>query len=78
VVALRPQAVQIGAAGTGIPGRLEFRRFLGEIELLELAVQGLDRPIRARVRRAGDLRLKSEVGINVDPAEVLVFAAAGA
>jgi iron(III) transport system ATP-binding protein len=78
VVAVRPQGVQTGPAGSGIPGRLEFRRFLGEIELLELAVEGLDRPLRARVRRAGDLALKSEVGIHVDPAEVLVFAAAGA
>ncbi|HEX2215868.1 MAG TPA: ABC transporter ATP-binding protein [Xanthobacteraceae bacterium] len=78
VVAIRPQGIRLHPAGTGIPGRLEFRRFLGELELLEIAVQGLDIPLRARVRRSGEFTLKGEVGIEIDPTEVLVFAATAA
>jgi iron(III) transport system ATP-binding protein len=78
VVAIRPQGVRLRPAGVGSPGRLEYRRFLGEVELLEVTVEGLDRPLRARAREAGAFALKSEIGIEIDPAEVLVFAAAGA
>jgi iron(III) transport system ATP-binding protein len=78
VVAIRPQGVQLRPAGLGAQGRLEFRRFLGEVELLEIGVEGLATPLRARARRSGGIALKSEVGIEIDPAEVLVFAAPGA
>lgn len=77
IVAVRPSGIQLQAGG-GIAGRLESRRFLGEVELLEIAIEGLDRPLRARVRSGGDLALNSEVAVAVDPAEVLVFNAAGA
>jgi iron(III) transport system ATP-binding protein len=78
VVAIRLQGVRVRPSGSGIAGRLEFRRFLGEVDLLEIAVEGLDAPLRARTRPAGALALKSDVAVEVDPAEVLVFAAAGA
>jgi iron(III) transport system ATP-binding protein len=75
VVAIRPQGVQVGAAGTGMAGRLVYRRFLGEVELLEIAVEGLDTRLRARTRGVAHLPLKCELGVSIDPAEVLVFAA---
>ena len=80
IVAIRPQGVRVGAAGEGVPAWLEGRRFLGELELLELSVEGLDAPLRARMRASGDggRTVKREAAIAVDPAEVLVFAAAGA
>jgi iron(III) transport system ATP-binding protein len=78
VVAIRPQGVALAPAGAGVPGRLESRRFLGETDLLELAVEGLEAPLRARVRRSTDYPLRSEVAVAIDASEVLVFAAPGA
>jgi iron(III) transport system ATP-binding protein len=74
VAAIRPQGISLTAPGTGIAGRLESRRFLGEVELLEVTVNGIEEPLRARVRAGGSAAPKSEVGIAIDPAEVLVFA----
>jgi iron(III) transport system ATP-binding protein len=75
IVAVRPQGVRIRRAGQGIPGRLDRRRFLGVVELVEIAVNGLDRPLKGRVRDPIVLPEKSEIAIDIDPAEVLVFAA---
>ena len=50
VVCIRPQGVRLKPAGFCLPGRVLSRRFLGEVDLVEIAVQGLDRPLQARVR----------------------------
>ena len=39
-------------AGQGVPARVLDARFLGDVALVELAVQGLDAPILARVRES--------------------------
>ena len=54
--------------------RLLSRRFLGEIELLEIAVNGAEGPLRARVRERVYTSPGGAVGVNIDPSEVLVFA----
>ena len=78
VVAIRPQGISLRPTGTGIAGRLETRRFLGEVELIELRVNGVAEPLMARVRERVYLPPQSSVGIAIDPAEVLVFAASQA
>jgi iron(III) transport system ATP-binding protein len=78
VVAIRPQGIKVRPAGLCIPARLERSRFLGEVVLCEIGVNGLDRPLVARVREPIAAASKSEIGIEVDLAEVLVFAAPGA
>jgi len=78
IVAIRPQGIALRPTGTGIAGRLEARRFLGEVELIELRVNGIAEPLIARVRERVYLPPQSAVGIAIDPAEVLVFAASGA
>jgi iron(III) transport system ATP-binding protein len=78
VVAIRPQGIALRPAGSGIAGRLEARRSLGEVELLEVTVDGSAEPVMARVRERVYLPAQSTVGIAIDPAEVLVFAASGA
>ena len=78
VVAIRPQGIALRPTGSGIAGRLESRRFLGEVEFLEVTVNGIAEPLMARVRERVYLPPQSTVGIAVDPAEVLVFAASGA
>ena len=75
VVAIRPQGVSLRPPGTGLAGRLESRRFLGEVELLEVSVNGVEEPLRARVRERVYAPPGSAVGVAIDPAEVLVFAA---
>jgi iron(III) transport system ATP-binding protein len=75
IVAVRPQGIRIRRSGQGIPARLDRRRFLGVVELVEIAVEGLDRPLKGRVRDHLVVPEKSEIGIEVDQAEVLVFAA---
>jgi len=78
VVCIRPQGLRLHPAGHCIPGRIVARRFLGEVDLLEIAVAGLEVPVLARVRDAGERAPGEDVGLAVDPAEVLVFTASGA
>jgi iron(III) transport system ATP-binding protein len=75
IVCIRPQAIRLRAPGFCLPGRVLSRRFLGEIDLLEIAVQGLDLPVRARLRGSPQAVAGADVGIDIDADEVLVFAA---
>ncbi len=75
VVCVRPHGVRLVPAGEGVPGRLVTRRFLGEVELLEIAVEGLDRPLQARARDLAAIRpVGAEVGVVIDEDAVLIFA----
>ncbi len=74
VAAIRPQGVELMAPGSGVPGRIVNHRFLGELDLYEVAVAGLDRPLVARRRTKAGLLRGHDVGVNIEPAEVLVFA----
>jgi iron(III) transport system ATP-binding protein len=69
--------VRLRAPGFCLPGRVLTRRFLGEVDLVHLAVQGLDAPLQARTRESFRPGEGEDVGIDVDPDEVLVFAASG-
>ena len=75
VLAVRPQGVHLTTSHEGIPARIEHKHFLGETELVELSVEGLDMPLKARLRKSASGSVKSDARIVVDPAEVLVFAA---
>jgi iron(III) transport system ATP-binding protein len=70
---VRPQGVRLTEAGRGLPARILAQRFLGEMHLLELNVQGLDRPLRARVREKPPQGRRRDVGVAIDLDEVLVF-----
>jgi iron(III) transport system ATP-binding protein len=75
IVCIRPQGVRLKPAGFCIPGRVISRRFLGEVDLVHVAVQGLERPLQARVRDTARVEPGQDVGIEIDEHEVLVFAA---
>jgi iron(III) transport system ATP-binding protein len=75
VVCIRPQGVRLRPPGFCLPGRVVSRRFLGEVDLVHVAVQGLDRPLQARVRDRSAGGAGQDVGVDLDPNEVLVFAA---
>ncbi len=80
IVAIRPQALRLRQPGSsyGVPGRIQHRQFLGYVDLVEVAVQGLDRPLKGRVLRDAPGAVNAEIGVDFDVAEVLVFAAPGA
>ncbi|MBN8999237.1 MAG: ABC transporter ATP-binding protein, partial [Rhizobiales bacterium] len=71
VVAVRPQGVHLSPFG--IPGRVVGHRFLGEVDLVDVAVDGMETPVRLRLRGETDIRVGASVGIAVDPREALLF-----
>lgn len=75
IVALRPEGVRIGPRGDGVVGRVLSRRFVGAMERVEVSVEGLRRPLRARLRPGVAPARDSDVGVTVDLSESLVFAA---
>jgi iron(III) transport system ATP-binding protein len=75
IVCIRPQGVRLRPPEFCLPGRVVSRRFLGEVDLVHVAVQGLDRPLQARVRGNPRTQAGQDVGVDIDQHEVLVFAA---
>ena len=74
-VCIRPQGVRLRPPAFCLPGRVVSRRFLGEVDLFQVVVQGVDRPLQARVRGPIAMEPGQDVGVEIDPAEVLVFPA---
>jgi iron(III) transport system ATP-binding protein len=75
IVCVRQRGVHLLAAGQGVPGRVLDARFLGDVALVEIAVQGLDLPILARVKESDVPPQGAEVGVGIDSGAVLVFEA---
>ncbi|MGH2342631.1 ABC transporter ATP-binding protein [Segnochrobactraceae bacterium EtOH-i3] len=75
IIAARPHALLLGSPETGVAGTVVRRRFLGEVDLVDVAVPGIDRPFGARVREIGRFRTGERVGVTLDPAATLVFVA---
>ncbi|MBC8013383.1 MAG: ABC transporter ATP-binding protein [Methyloceanibacter sp.] len=75
IVCVRQRSVRLLTAGQGVPGRVLDARFLGDIALVEIAVQGLDAPILARVRESDVPPQGAEIGVGIDTGAVLVFEA---
>jgi iron(III) transport system ATP-binding protein len=75
VVCIRPQSLKLRAAGFCLPGRVVSRRFLGEVDALEIAVQGFERPLSVRAPDHKPFRQGDEVGVDIVRDEVLVFGA---
>ena len=73
IVCVRQRGVRLLGAGEGIPARVLDLRFLGDVALVEMAVQGLDAPLLARVREGDAPPVGSEIGVSVDAGAVLVF-----
>ena len=77
-VAIRPQALRLRAGGTGARARIQHRQFLGHVDLVEVAVEGLDSPLKGRLLRDAIPPVNDDLRLECDPAEVLVFAASQA
>ena len=75
VLCIRQRAVKLLPEGQGHPARARHVRFLGDAALVEMAVQGFDAPIKALVHESDVPVRGGDIGIEVDPERVLVFAA---
>ena len=75
IVAIRPQALRLRTGGTGRQARIQQRQFLGHVDILEMAVEGLDSPLKGRILRDAIPLINDSLRLECDPAEVLVFAA---
>ncbi|BBE71048.1 ABC transporter ATP-binding protein [Oharaeibacter diazotrophicus] len=74
VVCIRHSGILLAAPGSGgVAGRVVRSRFLGEVWLAEIAVDGLDALLRARVRDASAFPPGTDVAVDVDRRDVLVF-----
>jgi iron(III) transport system ATP-binding protein len=76
-VCIRPASIRLKAAGFCLPGRITGHRFMGEMDMVQVAVSGLERPLNLRVRAETPLRAGQDVGIEIIAEEVLVFGASG-
>ena len=61
--------------GINLPGRVLHVKFLGDVALVELAVQGFEQPLRARVAVADGWIKGQDASVSICPAHVLVFPA---
>ena len=77
-VAIRPQALRLRSGGAGTRARIQHRQFLGHVDLVEVAVEGLDFPLKGRLLRDAIPPINDDLRLECDPAEVLVFAASQA
>lgn len=75
IVCVRQSGVRLLEPGEGALGRILDTRFLGDVGLVEMAVEGIDGPVLARVRESDVPEPGTEVGVGVDKGAVLVFEA---
>ncbi|CAN7489723.1 iron ABC transporter ATP-binding protein [Devosia sp. Root413D1] len=74
-VAIRPiGSLDVATEGPGVPGRVLAKRDAIGIDLCEVSVTGLDRPIQIRRRADRNLVVGSDVFLTLNPEHVLVFA----
>ena len=57
-----------------LPGRVLHVRFLGDVGLVEVAVQGFEEPLKIRTPEPDGLSRGTDVKVQIDPARALVFA----
>ncbi|QPC87560.1 ATP-binding cassette domain-containing protein [Mesorhizobium sp. NBSH29] len=72
-VAVRTAGFEVSETEGDIPARLLSRRYLGVVELLELAVQGSETAVRARVRCGALSDSARDIYLSLRNADVLVF-----
>jgi iron(III) transport system ATP-binding protein len=72
-VAVRLTGFDVSESAGEIEARIVTRRFLGVVELLELAVSGSDIPVRARVRCGALSAQARDIWLSLRKSDVLLF-----
>ncbi len=70
---IRERGIRLSKSGDGLPGRILHKKFLGDIGLLEVGIQGFEEPLRTRVLDLTDWNRGDEVFVNLAPGQTLVF-----
>ena len=76
-VAVRTSGFDVSETSGERQARVLSRRYLGVVELLELGVEGADKPIRARVRCGALSAHARDIWLSVRKSDVLVFETRG-
>lgn len=76
IVGIRERGIRLAEPGRGLPGRILHAKFLGDIALIEVGVEGFDAPLRVRTHEGRRWAKGREVGVTVDADRMLVFPAA--
>ncbi|PLX39296.1 MAG: ABC transporter ATP-binding protein [Hyphomicrobiales bacterium] len=71
-VCVRPQDVVLRGDAEGVAGTVTKKRFLGEVDLFEVSIAGLDRPLNARLRGA-IFEVGDTVSVDVSRQGVYIF-----
>jgi iron(III) transport system ATP-binding protein len=79
VVRPHGQSERGGRTGSArvLAGRVQHVRFLGDVGLVEVAVQGFEGPLKIRTTAPEGLRRGANVDVEIDPARAFVFPANG-
>jgi len=78
ILCIRHRAIRMVKPGEGMPGRVLHKRFDGDLAVIDLGVQGFEKPLRTVVREWEEPARGDEVTVAIDPQSVLVFPAEGA
>jgi iron(III) transport system ATP-binding protein len=77
ILCIRERGIKLGAAGVGLQGRVLHVKFLGDVGLIEVGVQGFEQPLKVRARENEGWSRGAEVAVEVDASRVLIFPANG-
>lgn len=72
-VAIRLAGIEVDESHGTIPARVLSRRFLGIAEMLDLAIPGVDTPVRARIRHGTLKAGQRDLKVSIRKSDVLVF-----
>lgn len=72
-IAVRLSDVKVSQEGGAIPARILSRRFLGVVELLNIAIPGGEKPLRARIRADQLPPGLRDITVNINQSDILVF-----
>jgi iron(III) transport system ATP-binding protein len=75
VVGIRPRAVKLTKAKSDIHGRIVQINFLGEVDQISIAVEGLENPLVARVEGGFSGGTGDKVYLKIDNRNLLIFQA---
>lgn len=72
-VGVRFRALSLNEQGMGVPGRVIDRKFLGDAALIEIVVNGLDTPLKVRLRENLAPLTGEEIFVELDKDKALIL-----